>query len=408
MTQTAKSPTERRKRDDDEAHTSQTSSSSRPDRCYRPLAEYLSEARTVDSSPRIPLGLPGIDEALGGGVRPGWTVAIGGYAGVAKTSILARMARSLPASDVDVLVCSLEIGAVGFAMRTLPMLPPSATSYPGPGALDVLAVESTDAGTLAEHIGSWAADRPGRRCAVLLDYAQRVTVPEVGSREREVASACERLQAVAIRTGAVLVMAAQLSRAAARSEGGPELVHYRESGLIEQVADVALLLSRQGDALRVRAAKCRWGGDVGRIVEYRVDWPTMRLEVVGSLASSGQCRTGRARGQGNYHRVVEALWGVKGDLSTTDIAGHTGIRRTTVQSILERLVEEGSVLARKEGRRSVYRAVQVSVRTHTTSDDDEKSPGNPSSSSCPQAPAGPSDKPAESAVIQADNGEATS
>jgi hypothetical protein len=97
------------------------------------------------------------------------------------------------------------------------------------------------------------------------------------------------------------------------------------------------------------------------VIEYRVDWPTMHLEVIGSAAPNTKGELARTRD--SYTRVVEVLWGASQDLSAAEIADRTGVAGRTARDILARMATRGEVFVHRAGRRVAYRAIRVSIRT---------------------------------------------
>ncbi|OZB88895.1 MAG: hypothetical protein B7X41_05735 [Microbacterium sp. 14-71-5] len=115
-----------------------------------------------------------------------------------------------------------------------------------------------------------------RNPVVVIDYLQLLTSRErVESRQVEVAGFSRALKQAAIQWNVPVVALSQLNRAGAHRRGRsaePQLSDLRESGAIEQDADVVMLLHRkpsagQADELKVIVAKNRQGqqGDVSLI-----------------------------------------------------------------------------------------------------------------------------------------------
>lgn len=89
---------------------------------------------------------------------------------------------------------------------------------------------------------------------VVFDYVQLVTVPKGMERRNVIGDITRALKLVANETGVTVIAIAQLSREAERSETKPTLSHLKESGDIEQDADVVLALWNSED----RAERSRW------------------------------------------------------------------------------------------------------------------------------------------------------
>lgn len=84
---------------------------------------------------------------------------------------------------------------------------------------------------------------------LIIDYLQLMTGSKElkGNREQEVAEISRSLKAIAKELNVPVIALAQLSRQAESSTGGqkkPQLTHLRESGAIEQDADIVLFLHR--------------------------------------------------------------------------------------------------------------------------------------------------------------------
>jgi replicative DNA helicase len=97
-----------------------------------------------------------------------------------------------------------------------------------------------------------AAAQHGRVSLVVVDYLQLLRAEvRSDSREREVAEVSRALQALAGELGCPVLALSQLNRKAAEKERRPTMADLRESGAIEQDADVILLLHREeGDRAR--------------------------------------------------------------------------------------------------------------------------------------------------------------
>jgi replicative DNA helicase len=256
----------------------------------------------------IPSSIPDLDECLSGGYRPGWLIIAGAFTAGGKTTFCVREAVHKASLEHPVLYVSCELGAVEVARKI-----DLASAEDGQPPLDLpIWVEDgvTDLPAVISCIEDWAESRDGGMCPlVILDYLQRVRAGSQANREREVATVAEELQQLARRTGIILVAAAQLNRQS-QSDEKPSLHHLRESGLIEQTADVALLLTKTGpDQLRVSIGKNRWGAS-GHEVNLSVDFAKARI---GALTEAQQMEP-LAR------RVVEFLTGEGGRAKVRDIS----------------------------------------------------------------------------------------
>ena len=113
----------------------------------------------------IPLGMAPLDRMLGGGLRPGELMLIGGAQGTGKTTMALQMARNVAASgQAYVLYVNFEHDDADMLNRLIAMesaLPHLPNTKPSTGAVKITDVRS-------EVIRSWAragerAGRPRRR-----------------------------------------------------------------------------------------------------------------------------------------------------------------------------------------------------------------------------------------------------
>lgn len=113
---------------------------------------------------------------------------------------------------------------------------------------------------------------------VAVDYLQLfVASPKFGTRESAVADFSRGLKRLAMDLGVPVVCAAQLNRNAEKEEREPRLSDLRESGSIEQDADLVLFLHRENeDTVRAILAKAR-NRATGR-TDLRLNGPIYRFE----------------------------------------------------------------------------------------------------------------------------------
>jgi replicative DNA helicase len=122
----------------------------------------------------------------------------------------------------------------------------------GPSPLDDLYVDDTPAISIAEFTAKARKMVREGVGLVFVDYLQLMTagVSRNSVREQEVAAISHALKAAAKKYGIPVIALAQLSRQAQHGamEGrGPQLSDLRESGAIEQDADIVLFLSPTED-----------------------------------------------------------------------------------------------------------------------------------------------------------------
>jgi replicative DNA helicase len=80
---------------------------------------------------------------------------------------------------------------------------------------------------------------------VVLDYIQLCETPNRESRQQEIAAVSRALKVMAMTMNVPVLALSQLNRSSdAEKDKRPKLYHLRESGSIEQDADVVMLLEK--------------------------------------------------------------------------------------------------------------------------------------------------------------------
>lgn len=116
---------------------------------------------------------------------------------------------------------------------------------------------------------------------IVVDYLQlaEVAVSRNENRERQVATISRRIKRLAMDLRKPILVGSQLNRESAR-KGKPTIADLRESGAVEQDADIVLLLHRPEDSddpdiTIVDVAKQRGGGT--GVITLRLDGPRYRF-----------------------------------------------------------------------------------------------------------------------------------
>jgi len=205
-----------------------------------------------------------------GGLQPSDLVILAARPSVGKTSLaLNWLMHAACEEKMPVLLFSLEMAKKQVALRLL-------SSYCGVAYTKLRSGEGLDSelpkiieqgmGRLREapiiiddtpSISSMELRAKARRMKsrkdigmVVVDYLQLMRGPKANSREREVAQISMGLKALARELNVPVLALSQLRRVLAsegRAEGKPRLSDLRESGALEQDADVVMLLHRSHD-----------------------------------------------------------------------------------------------------------------------------------------------------------------
>lgn len=227
-----------------------------------PWIDALQE-RAAGKIDAIQTGLRDVDRLLSGGLRRGELVVIGARPSMGKSALSLTLARHM-AGVGTVLVCSMEdseamliarqvaaAGRVNLAdIRRPDRAPDSMWSGVAEGVEQL------------QHIGLYLDDQPAlslsdvrRKAAqvkrragdlhvVVVDYLQ-LMVGDGDNRHQVLGAIAAGLKTMAKEYGCAVILLSQLNREADKLSGPPRLDHLRESGGIEEAADIVGLLWRE-------------------------------------------------------------------------------------------------------------------------------------------------------------------
>ena len=230
------------------------------------LYEELEEAcQNPNSVLGVETGYPGIDSRLQG-LRPGQMIVVGARPGVGKTSFALNLAFNAAAKGASVAFFSLEMSKTEIAQRLLSSyarIPLTAirgarikndqwsTIFQATQELSTLDLMIDDTpGTTVTEIRAKARrmlkDKPKK--LILVDYLQLLSPPSSrrsDSRATEVSEMSRGIKIMAKDLACPVVALSQLNRQVTDRKGQrPQLSDLRESGSIEQDADIVILLDR--------------------------------------------------------------------------------------------------------------------------------------------------------------------
>lgn len=247
----------------------------------------------------VSTGLSALDSALAGGLWDGQTVVVGARPSVGKSAIglgfaLAAAIKCRADAHGVVVFISVEMPKRALAARAAcaliafadPDRPVDlmlvrkreldaidtrryADALKDVDSLPMLISDRRDVTpTRARALCLQARARHGRVALVVLDYLQKMQ-PDTRheSREREVAETSRTFSALAGELGCPVVLLSQLNRKAA--DQPPKMADLRESGAIEQDADVILLAHRDENGRSVAVEKQRDGATTDGPIKLR-------------------------------------------------------------------------------------------------------------------------------------------
>ena len=234
------------------------------------MADALKEAedriaKSVNGVTGIPTGLTELDKKTGG-LQDNDLIVIAARPSVGKTAFALHLARHAALAGNAVAVYSLEMQGERLGDRWL-MAACNINPYrwrngiPNPqevaearttaSGLAQLPIYVDDSSSVSmDHIRSSARLLKSRKQCdmIIIDYLQLcdMSTKQVNrNREQEVAQATRKAKLLAKELHIPVVLLSQLNRESENRPGGrPELAHLRESGAIEQDADIVILLYR--------------------------------------------------------------------------------------------------------------------------------------------------------------------
>ena len=228
--------------------------------------EWLYDERREEP---IRTGIPGLDKNLGGGMAGGKLIIVGARPAVGKSALLSAMALEAIRQGRRVLYVSMEMSAREIVSRMIASVTQVSAAKIEARTLDdeeklrvtegYAAISgdslyiSTTAGTpLAVRRAALRVRAKGGLDMVLVDYLQLMHADgKANGRAEEVGEISRALKLLAMELHCPVVAAAQVNRASTQGEErAPRLSELRESGSIEQDADVVILMHRPNGADR--------------------------------------------------------------------------------------------------------------------------------------------------------------
>jgi replicative DNA helicase len=275
------------------------------------LPEAIERAITPRTAEdRIPTGLNDLDELLGGGWAGGRLIIIGARPGVGKTTVGQGFARAAAITNkLPTFFSSLEMGEdelmagilsaeAGVALNHISH---GTTDNQGAYRLSLVAARVAEAPLYiddATHVSLPSLRGQIRHLVrtaglrlVIVDYLQLMQAPKAESRQVAVSALSRGLKLLAKEFGITVIVLSQLNRGSEqRADKRPTISDLRESGAIEQDADMVILVHRP-DMYEPESARA---GEADLIVDKH---------------RGGQRKTITTAWQGHYARAVDMAHG---------------------------------------------------------------------------------------------------
>ena len=247
----------------------------------------------------VPTGFKDVDQ-LFNGLRGGQLLILAARPGVGKSSFALNLAVNAAKMDSRVAFFSLEMASVEITKRLLSAEAGISLSVLNSGRIDDNAwAPLFDASERLSNIDLYLDDSPGlslvelrtkaRRMMrdasnglIIVDYLQLMTpvIPHPNNRTMEVAEISRGLKMLAKELNVPILALAQLSRAVeSRTDKRPMLSDLRESGSIEQDADIVMFIDRSTSEAEAESEKRPDWGVADLIVAKHRNGPTRDLKL---------------------------------------------------------------------------------------------------------------------------------
>lgn len=219
-----------------------------------------------DRDPGVALGFPSIDEMIGGGLRESQILIVGARPGGGKTTWMSNVAENISSSGLPVCIFSAEMPKNALINRMLVKragvgLNRFLKGDVGPEertrlqealmAIYELPIYIDDTtGLKASDISSRVKALKDKPAVVAIDYFQLLRSVVRGNANERYTQVAADLQVLAKETGIPLIILSQLTRDSSRRVAGkkdyrPNLEDFRDTGTIEQIANIAAFLFRE-------------------------------------------------------------------------------------------------------------------------------------------------------------------
>jgi len=262
-------------------------------RAFDALSERMDGKSTVFGKPT---GFPDLDSIVA--LRPGNLMILSARPGMGKTAFALNIARNIAETE-PVLVFTMEMDSLSLSDRMLAaesavnihkmrngFLGASDREQLVEAAARLSRVALTFDDATDRNVNEMAAiarrlkRRAGTLGLVVVDYLQLIRAEDGRApREQQIARMTAELKKMAREIDCPLLCLAQLNRQAESSGGKPRLSQLRESGAIEQDADVVVFLHRPEYYAESDEEKARVAGQAEAIVAKNRNGPTGALQL---------------------------------------------------------------------------------------------------------------------------------
>lgn len=236
--------------------------------------ETLQKDRAEGKTLRVPTGFDTLNHLTFGGFKAGNLIILAARPSVGKTAIMLQMVKAAASAGKVVNLFNLEMTNVELAQRLIISTGLVAPKQIARGEVDWVNFESASsmfaskpiylndvARTMDEIVGEIKKNTMAGKCdVVFIDYLGLISLDSRAVVAQAIAECTKTFKALAKECRVPIVLLCQLNRASASERRPPELYDLRDSGSIEQDADIVLMLER---------AKDEAGNDIGTNIWVR-------------------------------------------------------------------------------------------------------------------------------------------
>ena len=256
------------------------------DEALKYIADLLAKKTDIQG---LPTGYDILDRAMTGGLKPGMLFILAARPAIGKTALALNMAANIALRGGDktpVGIFSLEMSTLQLTLRLISaearvninrwayenapqgdlisvrqacsILRQADIYIDDTGAIDILELRAKACRMKEQHDIQ----------ALFIDYLQLITINSGSNanRENDVARISGALKGLAKELNIPIVCLAQVNRKSEEGDGKPKLSNLRESGAIEQDADVVALLHRKREEQFNRSDNSSTGVDAELII----------------------------------------------------------------------------------------------------------------------------------------------
>lgn len=249
------------------------------------MLEKYNNLRNMESGAALPTGIHDLDEQIGGGLYRSEMVVVGARPGLGKTTFLSNISNTVGDSGKVVLYCSAEMNIDSLTDRDIASVVGIPTNQLRRGGWDdstfdriinaLNVIHERNVYTLHEkpfttskilQEGIKVQSRYGLDL-IVVDYLQLLDDNYGNSQYERIGYISRKLKQIAMKLDVPILVATQLNRAVeTRQDKRPQLSDLRDSGRIEEDADLVLFLYRDSyyeddadDKVEILIAKQRQG-----------------------------------------------------------------------------------------------------------------------------------------------------